>query len=79
MDEKQLSIDCYRLLMNFVDGRPHPEAGGRSSLSAYVEPVIREIESHYDLDLTREALSRQVYITPQYLTGFFVVFELFHL
>ena len=71
VDEKQLSIDCYRLLMNFVDGVHTRKLAEDPLYQRYVEPVIREIESHYDLDLTVEALSRQVYITPQYLTRLF--------
>lgn len=40
----------------------------------YVAPVIREIERHYDQNLTVQSLSRQVYITPQYLSRLFQKF-----
>lgn len=65
------SIYCYRMLMNFTDSA-FSQALNRDPLYLhYVEPVIREIESHYDTELTVQELSQMVYITPQYLSRLF--------
>ena len=37
----------------------------------YVAPVIKIIETQYDCPLTAQELSRQVYVTPQYLSRLF--------
>lgn len=71
VDEKQLSIDCYTFLMDFVDSAHSRMSAQEPLYRNYVEPVLKEIEKHYDLDLTVESLSRQVYITPQYLSRLF--------
>lgn len=70
-DAKQLSIDCYSLLISFVEGI-HSHKGEDDPLYLnYVKPVIEEIERNYSAELTVEKLSRQVFITPQYLTRLF--------
>lgn len=71
LDEKRLSIDCYHLLMNFVDGVQTQKLMDDPIYQRYVDPVIKEIERHYDSELTVEALSRQVFVTPQYLSRLF--------
>lgn len=68
---KEQSIDCYRLLMYFVDVRYTHRLMNDPLYKRYVEPVILEMETHYPLELTVRELSRQVYITPQYLSRLF--------
>ncbi|MCI9168956.1 MAG: AraC family transcriptional regulator [Dorea sp.] len=65
------SIYCYRMLMNFTDGACNQALTNDPLYLRYVEPVIREIESHYDTELTVQELSQMVYITPQYLSRLF--------
>lgn len=71
VNEKQLSIDCYSFLMDFVDDAHNRMLAQEPLYRKYVEPVLKEIEKHYYLELTVENLSRQVYITPQYLSRLF--------
>lgn len=71
IDEKGLSIDCYSLLMNFVDGIQSRRLAEDPLYQRYVAPVIKEIEMHYYQELTVDELSRLVYITPQYLARLF--------
>ena len=40
----------------------------------YLVPVLLEIEKNFDQNLTVQTLSRQVYITPQYLSRLFQKF-----
>lgn len=65
------SIYCYRMLMNFTDSACNQAFTNDPLYLRYVEPTIREIESHYDTDLTAQELSRMVYVTPQYLSRLF--------
>ena len=71
LDGKQLSVNCYAILVNIADtahaGSPADEPLYRN----YVLPVIKEIERDYSLPLTIAELSRHVFITPQYLTRLF--------
>lgn len=71
VDAMSLSIDCYRLLMKFVDGIDTHELVNEPLYKRYVKPVIKEIETHYDTGLTVQKLSSEVYITPQYLSRLF--------
>lgn len=71
VDEKSLSISCYSLLMNFVDGVYTLRLADDPLYRSYVGPVMKEIERNYPLDLTVENLSRRVFITPQYLSRLF--------
>ena len=71
IDEKSLSIDCYSLLMNFMDGVQSRRLAEDPLYQRYVAPVIKEIEIHYSQELTVEGLSCRVYITPQYLSRLF--------
>lgn len=70
-DAKTLSVDCYRLLLNFVDSPCINDLTSDPLYQRYVAPVIKKIETHFDTDLTVCALSRQVYVTPQYLSRLF--------
>ena len=73
-DAESLSVDCYRLLMNFVDGVSTRELLNDPLYQRYVEPVIKVIETDYSLELTAQHLCGLVYITPQYLSRLFVRF-----
>lgn len=70
-DAKSLSVDCYRLLMNFVDGVYTRELTDDPLYQRYVAPVIEEIDTNYNTELTVRELSMCVYITPQYLSRLF--------
>lgn len=71
IDAKSLSVDCYSLLMNFIEGVYIHNRMDDPLYKRYVEPIIKEIELLYDLELTVQELSRKVYITPQYLSRLF--------
>lgn len=70
-DTRALSLHCYNLLMNFTDSTYTHNLTDEPLYLRYVEPVIREIETHYNTVLTVRDLSRKVYITPQYLSRLF--------
>ena len=70
-DEKALSMCCYDLLLEFVEGGYTHDLEKEELYKRYVEPVMKEIESNYSQELTVEDLSRLVYITPQYLSRLF--------
>ena len=71
LDERALSVNCYSILMSFVDGIHTGKREKDPLYRRYVAPVIEEIESSYSLDLSVEDLSRKVFITPQYLSRLF--------
>lgn len=71
VDARELSVDCYCLLMNFADGMYTHELLNDPLYQRYVAPVVQEIETNYDTDLTVQQLSGQVYVTPQYLSRLF--------
>lgn len=71
-DSHLLSIRCYCLLMNFTDNAHNRALAQEPLYLRYVEPVIREIETHYDTsELTARSLSEKVFVTPQYLSRLF--------
>lgn len=70
-DPCALSVRCYCLLMNLADSIYTQNFARNPLYLRYVEPVIREIETRYDSELTVRELSKKVYITPQYLTRLF--------
>lgn len=70
-DARSLSISCYCILMNFTDSVSARDLADEPLYLRYVEPVIKEIETHYDMELTSQMLSRKVYVTPQYLSRLF--------
>lgn len=70
-DEKTLSLCCYKLLLEFVEGVYTHDLEKEELYLRYVEPVIKEIETNYSQELTIEGLSRLVYVTPQYLSRLF--------
>lgn len=71
---KSLSVECYRLLMEFVEGGYGEEAAGDPLYTRYVAPVLEEIRLSYAGRLTVQELAKHVYITPQYLARLFVRF-----
>ena len=70
-DEKTLSMCCYNLLLEFVEGGYTHALEKEELYKRYVEPVMKEIETNYSMELTVEDLSRLVFITPQYLARLF--------
>lgn len=70
-DAMRLSVNCYAVLLNIADSSRIASQTEDRIYRDYVLPVIKEIENHYPLPLTVEELSRQVFITPQYLTRLF--------
>lgn len=70
-DTYDQSIYCYRMLMSFTDSACTQSLADEPLYLRYVEPVIKEIESHYNTDLTAQELSQMVYVTPQYLSRLF--------
>lgn len=71
VDARQLSVYCYHFLMCFVDGVSAAALADEPLYQRYVAPVIKEIETSYDSRLTVRELSRQVFVTPQYLSRLF--------
>ena len=67
LDVKKLSVNCYSVLIQIAD-TTHGSRSDEPLYRNYVLPVMKEIESSYFLPLTIEKLSRQVFITPQYLS-----------
>nr|WP_294493259.1 AraC family transcriptional regulator [uncultured Mediterraneibacter sp.] len=70
-DEKQLSVLCYTILLTFTDGIYTKQLTDEPLYQNYVSPVIKEIELNYNLPLSVEAMSRKVFVTPQYLSRLF--------
>lgn len=70
MDTAQLSVDCYRFLMSFVNGVAEDKKKD-PVCQRYIEPVIKEIETKYEEKLTAADLAAAVYVTPQYLSRLF--------
>ena len=68
---RQLSMDCYHLLLLFSEGIPH-SAAAQPAWDKYVRPVVEQIESNYMEDLSAEQLAKSVYVSPQYLSRLFV-------
>lgn len=70
-DMKSLSSDCYNFLMNFTDCAASPKIQDNPLYQRYVIPVIKEIETGYQQDITAAQLSRSVFVSPQYLSRLF--------
>ena len=56
-DMKSLSSDCYNFLMNFTDCAASPKIQDNPLYQRYVIPVIKEIETGYQQDITAAQLS----------------------
>lgn len=71
LNMKSLSSDCYNLLMNFMDCAASPKIQDNPLYQRYVLPVIKEIETSYQNDITAAELSQSVFVSPQYLSRLF--------
>lgn len=71
---QELSVDCYRLLMNFMDNIYAGDMTEEETYQKYIAPAIQRIETEFDADLTVQELAASVYITPQYLSRLFLRF-----
>lgn len=71
LDSRQLSIKCYAILLNIADSTSAAGPADEPLYRKYVLPVIEEIERDYALPLTVDEMSRNVFITPQYLSRLF--------
>ncbi|MGN0316052.1 MAG: AraC family transcriptional regulator [Fusicatenibacter sp.] len=71
-DTRELSLDCYRILLSLADQGRTASLSDDPLYQKYVLPIIKVIETDYALDVTADALCRLVYITPQYLSRLFV-------
>lgn len=70
-DTHTLSVKCYCLLLYLADSLHIRRLADEPLYRRYVEPIIKEIETRYDAELTVQGLSRKVYVTPQYLSRLF--------
>lgn len=68
---KALSVECYRILLEFTEGAYGEAFVGEPLFVKYVAPVLKEMESSYGSKVTVQKLSQMVYITPQYLSRLF--------
>ncbi len=75
VDNRELSVDCYSLLMTFSSNLYTPERIADPLYQRYVVPVVKEIETNFSSDLTLQELSSQLFITPQYLSKLFKRFK----
>ena len=74
VDAGELSVDCYRMLMNFMDNPFVGNIAEEETYQKYVRPAIEKIETEFDADLTVQELAASVYVTPQYLSRLFMRF-----
>ena len=70
-DTRYLSTSCYSLLLNFADCVNGPSHMQDPLYQRYIVPVVREIETNFSSDLTAQALSEKVFVSPQYLSRLF--------
>lgn len=71
LNTQELSLDCYRLLLQFVEGLSDKTLFEDPLYLRYVAPIVEQIETHYNSPVTVGELSRTVYVTPQYLSRLF--------
>ena len=65
-----LSLECYQVLLQFIGGlQSNPSQ--QPAWEKYVRPVLTIIHTRYMEDLTADALSQKVFVTPQYLSRLF--------
>lgn len=74
IEANSFSIDCYKLLMHFMDNVNFNNLLNEPLYQKYILPVIKEIETSYASEITVQKLSQQVYVTPQYLSRLFSKF-----
>ena len=69
-DPQLLSLECYQVLLQFIGGlQSNPSQ--QPAWEKYVRPVLTIIHTRYMEDLTADALSQKVFVTPQYLSRLF--------
>ena len=71
LNTQELSLDCYQLLLQFVEGLSDKALLEDPLYLRYVAPIVEQIETHYNSPFTVGELSRTVYVTPQYLSRLF--------
>lgn len=69
LDPQTLSVECYRLLLQFTGNAS--DLSQQPAWEKYVRPVLELIHTNYMEDLTTDALSQTVFVSPQYLTRLF--------
>lgn len=69
---RQHSLDCYHMLLLFMEGTPQKAKETQPVWEKYVQPVTARIEASYMEDLSTEKLAQSVYVSPQYLSRLFV-------
>lgn len=70
VDPQLLSLECYQLLLQFTGGlQANPSK--QPAWEKYIRPVLASIHTRYMEDLTADALSQEVFVTPQYLSRLF--------
>ena len=70
VDSQLLSQECYQVLLQFTGGlQVNPSK--QPAWEKYIRPVLASIHTRYMEDLTADALSREVFVTPQYLSRLF--------
>lgn len=62
---------CYNLLLAFSLDTSSNNITNAPLYQKYVAPTVAEIETRYAQELTVLGLSRQVFVTPQYLSRLF--------
>ena len=70
-DTWRLSVASYAFLLHLSGGVYDQQLREDPLYRQYVAPVIEEIETRYAEHLTAEALSRLVFVSPQYLSRLF--------
>lgn len=70
VDSQLLSQECYQVILQFTGGlQVNPSK--QPAWEKYIRPVLASIHTRYMEDLTADALSREVFVTPQYLSRLF--------
>lgn len=73
-DTKELSADCYRILLEFTREEDSLNHKDSPLYNDYVAPVIRIIEAEYASKISAQELSQRVFVSPQYLSRLFMRF-----
>lgn len=71
LDPMQLSVDCYRFLLDIRRACEGQKDFSNPLYQRYVAPAVRFIETEYAEDIDIGRLAGAVYVTPQYLMRLF--------
>ncbi len=71
IDPIQLSIDCYTFLISINRFRDDHDFLEHPLYQRYVAPIIREIETKYQEDITVQQLADNAFVSAQYLSRLF--------